>query len=73
MSTATDTRPIRHLPRWQIAARIKARGLTQWDIAQAAGVSQGVVSRVIARRGEAAPATIERVWQAIEAKLGPQG
>ena len=61
-------RPIRHLPRYQIVARLKRRGVRQRDIAQATGTTTGYVSYVLSRRAGATPLA-ERVWREVEAAL----
>ena len=62
-------RPIRHLPRYQIVARLKLRGVRQRDIAQATGTTSGYVSHVLSRRAGATPLA-ERVWREVEVALG---
>jgi predicted XRE-type DNA-binding protein len=62
-----DTRSKR-LNAWQVNLKLRQRGLTQYDIARAAGVDQSRVSKVINRR-IVGSAMAERVWRAIEAAL----
>ena len=61
-------RPIRSLPGWQITERLRKHGIRQWDIAQAAKVTQSHVSDVINRRRRGGPG-VESVWAAIEEAL----
>jgi predicted transcriptional regulator len=56
---------VRHLPRWQIVARLKAARIRQADIAHMADVSQALVCRVIARDVSDSETT-ERVWKVLE-------
>ena len=65
-------RPVRSLPSWQITERLRRRGIRQWDIAKAVGVSQAYVSDIINRRRVAGP-VIERTWREIERLLGNGG
>jgi len=65
-------RLIRNLPAWQIIARLRRAGVTQWDIAKAVGRSQTHVSGVINRRLLTGPG-IEPTWKEIERVLGNGG
>jgi predicted transcriptional regulator len=67
ISTVTN---IRKRPRWQLAQMLKRAGVTQWDIAQRAGVSQSLVSLAIARRTPASSPGTAAVWREIERVLG---
>ena len=58
---------LRRLEPWQLAALLRREGITQWDVAEAAGVSQGTVAKAIHRRGTG-PA-VGKVWTALEKLL----
>ena len=62
---------VRRLSRFQIAARLKERGVTQGQIAHQAGCSVGYVNQVIAGRSVRTTLT-ERVWAALERALAVQ-
>lgn len=65
-------RPVRSLPSWQITERLRRRGIRQWDIAKAVGISQAYVSDIINRR-RTAGAFVESAWLEIERVLGNGG
>lgn len=62
------TGDIRHRPAWQVKARIRQAGRTQYDIATAIGCNQSDVSKVINRRIAGTPLAA-RVWAEIERVL----
>lgn len=63
MMSTTHTR---RLTRYQIRAEMQRRRITQEDVAGLARTSQQTVSRVFARRKNIDPATVDRVWTAVE-------
>ena len=68
-TNGTQGRPLRQLPGWQIVRRCRRAGLTQWEIAKGAGVSQGTVANAINHHHRTGPA-VERVWLYLETHLG---
>lgn len=63
----------RRMTRYQIGAALKRRRVRQGDIASRLGVSQAMVSRVIARSDQVSPAMANRVWAEIETALRVSG
>ena len=62
---------VRRLPPWQLVKRLRRAGLTQWDIAERAKVSQALVTQVINRRRPTMTEKTEAVWREIERVLAP--
>ena len=57
------------MPRYQIVAQLKRRGIAQWQIARTLGVTVGYVNHVISRRAGATP-LVDRIWAELERVLG---
>lgn len=68
MLPGMTTPAVRRLSRHQLVRLIKRRGITQLEIAQRAGVSQGYVCHVWGRKFRDSPKA-EAVWKATEAML----